>query len=274
MTRNPDKRASGDTGVKHWEDVVKNVLFAALVSTLILAAEKVLVQLIAIGHHREQFDMKIQESKQNIRLLTLLYETSRKMFPEYCKEFEAEDYLISDSIMGGANTAQKRTGLASPMRLMQNVGRVGDKISAAVGNVAQEITGKQAFNSTSAHSVVIMALEKQKASEALARRLWVSFVLHGRDALYLEDLKDVFGPGREKDAEDGFAVLDRDENGDISLEEMILTVADFGTTRHSISKSMHDTGQAIRVLDNLLCFAVFVAAILILGGLSSTSRLH
>jgi hypothetical protein len=269
MTRNPDTRASGDTSIKPWQTVVQNILFASFVSTLILAAEKVLVQLISISYHRKQFDLKIRQSKANVHMLTMLYEASRKMFPEYCKEFEAEDYVINDSIVAPTKPSHKRAGSASPMRLIQGVGRVGgfvgDKIGAAFGSVAQEITGKQVFNGNSAHSVVILALEKRKSSEALARRLWMSFVLQGRDALYPEDLKEVFGGEHEAEAAECFALLDKDENGDISLEEMILKVIEIGHLRKSISKSMHDVDQAIHVLDSLLCTVVFILVILVFG---------
>ncbi|WEW59797.1 hypothetical protein PRK78_005277 [Emydomyces testavorans] len=266
MTRNPDNVKRGDTSIKNWEDVVKNILFAAFISSLILAAEKILIQLISISYHRKQFDLRIQESKHNVHLVGLLYEASRKMFPEYCKEFEAEDYIINDSIVGSIGKKgknHKRTGSASPMRLIQNVGRVGDKITAAFGHVAHEITGKQVFNPTAAHSIVTLALEKRKSSEALARRLWMSFVLAGRDALYIEDLYEVFGPDRQAEADECFAALDRDDNGDISLEEAILTITEFGRDRQAIAKSMHDVDQAIHVLDNLLCTIVFVLVALV-----------
>src|SRR5215471_5916411 len=139
--------------------------------------------MISISYHRKQFDTRIQESKHNIYLIGQLYEASRALFPEYCPEFAAEDYIINDSIMAKGKN-HKRAGSASPLRLIQNVGRVGDKITTAFGNVAQEITGKQVFNPTSAHSIVVEALEKRKSSEALAKRLWMSFVLQGRDCLY------------------------------------------------------------------------------------------
>lgn len=276
MTRNPDQSNSGNTSIKGWQNVVKNILFAAFISTLILAAEKVLIQLISISYHRKQFDLKIKESKRNIFLVGKLYEASRKMFPAYCPEFEAEDYIINDSIisLGKKGRNHTRMSSASPMRLIQNVGqnvgRVGDKITAAFGHVAHEITGKKVFDSTSSHSIVILALEKRKSSEALARRLWMSFVLQGRDALYIDDLYDVFGPGNRAEADECFSALDRDDNGDISLDEMILTVTEFGTARSSISKSMHDVDQAIHVLDNLLCTVVFILVILVFGTFLST----
>lgn len=136
-------------------------------------------------------------------------------------------------------------------------------MTAAFGNVAQEITGQQLFNVTSSHSIVLKALERRKASEALARRIWMSFVVEGKDSLSLEDIVEVLGPERQAEAEECFAVLDRDGNGDVSLEEMVLTVTEFGRTRKSLSKSMHDVDQAIHVLDNLLLTVAFIVMVLV-----------
>lgn len=255
--------------------MVKNILFAAFISTLILAVEKVLIQLISISYHRRQFDARIKESKHNIALLAMLYEASRTLFPEYCEEFEDEDYVINDSIVGVVKFTRghKRVGSASPMRLIHGVGRVGDKLTAAFGNVAQEITGKQVFNPTSAHSIVTLALEKRKSSEALARRLWMSFVLQGRENLYLDDVIEVLGAGRGEEAKECFAMLDLDGNGDVSLEEMILTVTEIGRVKKSINNSMHDVDQAIHVLDNLLCAVVFIMVVLVFSMLLADADL-
>ncbi|EXJ58171.1 hypothetical protein A1O7_05596 [Cladophialophora yegresii CBS 114405] len=270
MTLNPDQRSRGETKLKDWESIVKNILFACVFSTLILLGEKVLVQLLSISYHRKQFDDRIKDSKRNVYLVGLLYEASRKLFPEYSREFLEEDYLINDVLDLGERSnrnsmlpGHKRSGSATPMRLIQNVARVGDKVTAAFGNVAQEITGKKVFSPTASHSIVVQALEKKHSAEALARRLWMSFVLEGKDALTIEDVIDVLGHEREQEAHEAFEVLDVDGNGDISLEEMILRVTEFGRERQSIASSMHDVDQAINVLDNLLCTVVFVATIFI-----------
>lgn len=271
MTQNPDQLRAHDISIKPWESTVKQILFALFICSLILLAEKTLVQLISVSYHRKQYETRIKESKHNIYLLGQLYEASRSLFPEYCKEFREEDTIISDSILGVAAKKAKhsRRGSAAPLRLIQNVGqnavRFGDKITAAFGNVAQEITGKEVFNPTSAHSVVIHALEKKRSSEALARRIWMSFVVEGKDALYEDDIKEVLGAGREAEAEECFHILDRDGNGDISMEEMILTVAEFGRVRKSISRSMHDVDHAIHVLDSLLLTVASIIMVLIFG---------
>jgi len=272
MTLNPYAKKIGDTKIKDWQATVRNILLAAFFSTLVFLGERLLVQLISISYHRKQFDNKIKDSKRNVHFLGLLYDASRALFPAYCPEFAAEDYLINDSIdvSSKVGSGGNRSGSATPMRLIQNVGanvgRVGDKITAAFGNVAQEITGKQVFNPTSAHSIVVEALEKTSSSEALARRLWMSFVMEGREALYQDDIVDVLGSERTTDAEECFACLDRDGNGDISLDEMILAVCEFGRERHSIASSMHDVDQAINVLNNLLLVVAFIISVFVFVG--------
>ncbi|KAI4626245.1 uncharacterized protein J4E87_004746 [Alternaria ethzedia] len=270
---------AGRTGENYpgWIGTMQSVLLALLVCTIIILAERVLIQLISISYHRKQFDDKIKESKRNIYLLGILYDTSRALFPAYCNEFAEEDYIIQDTILDlgfgskGKGTAKHgRSGSRTPMRLIQEVGRdagrIGDKITSVFGTIASEITGKKVFDPNSAHSVVLTALERNKSAEALARRIWMSMVVEGKNELYLEDLVEVMGPGRQEEAEECFAAIDRDGNGDISLEEMILTVTDYARQRKSINSSMHDVDQAINALDGLImtiavivCIFVFVA---------------
>ncbi|KAJ5149893.1 hypothetical protein N7448_001471 [Penicillium atrosanguineum] len=258
--------------VGSWEKSVKNILFALLVCSLIFFAEKALVQLISISYHRKQFDSKIKESKRNVYLVGLLFEASRNMFPMYCPEFAEEDTTILDPLLGQVvgNSNSKRSSVM-PLRMIknvgrqvgQNVGRIGDKVTAAFGNVASELTGKQVFNPAATHSIVIQALERKRCAAALARRIWMSFVMEGRESLYLDDIIEVLGHEHEADAEECFASLDKDGNGDISLDEMILTITEFGHMRKSLNSSMHDVDQAIRVLDNLLLSVAFLVGVLV-----------
>jgi hypothetical protein len=259
-----------------WTDTMQSVLLALLVCTIIVLAERVLIQLISISYHRKQFDGKIKESKRNVYLLGVLYDTSRALFPAYCNEFAEEDYAIQDTILdlglGSKRGTAKhgRSGSRTPMRLIQEVGRdagrIGDKITSIFGTLASEITGKKVFDPNSAHSIVLTALERNRSAEALARRIWMSFVVEGKNELTMDDFVEVMGPGRQDEAEECFTSLDRDGNGDISLDEMILTVTDYSRQRKALNSSMHDVDQAINALDGLLltialivCLFVFIA---------------
>jgi small-conductance mechanosensitive channel len=257
-----------------WPGVMQSVLLALLVCTVIILAERVLIQLISISYHRKQFDAKIKESKRNVYLLGVLYDVSRALFPAYCNEFAEEDYTIQDTILdlgfGSKKASAKhgRSGSRTPMRLMAEVGRdagrIGDKITSVFGTIASEITGKKVFDPNSAHSVVLTALEKNKSSEALARRIWMSFVVEGKNELTMEDFVEVMGPGRQDEAEECFMSLDRDGNGDISLDEMILTVSDYSRQRKSLNTSMHDVDQAIGALDGLVLTIALIICIFVI----------
>jgi small-conductance mechanosensitive channel len=271
MTRNPyNLKHALKVGPHTWADIVEKILAAAVVSALVFLAEKLIIQLISINYHAKQFNARIKESKRQIYILGLLYDASKAIFPPYCNEFAEEDYAIADQInlalLGGRTKRQrahKRTGSTTPMRMLQQVGRVGDKVTSAFGNVAQEITGREVFNPSSSHSIVVQALEKKRTSEALARRIWMSLVVEGREALLEEDIIEVLGSERGPEAEEAYSALDRDGNGDISLDEMIQTVVEWGRTRKAIATSMTDVAQAINVLDRMLCTVVFVAIIFI-----------
>ena len=257
-----------------WVNIMCNILAALLVATLLFLAEKLLIQMISIGYHRQQYELKIRESKHNIYLLSLLYDASRSYFPEYCPEFAEEDFLISDSInipLSKKSTAHARSGSQTPLRLLQdthllqNVGRFGDKVTAAFGGVAQEVTGKAVFNPTSAHSIVVEALEKNTSSVALAKRIWMSFADEGSDALAEEDIVEVLGSGREAEARECFGFLDHDNNKDVSLDEMILTVCEIGRERKAITRSLRDVDNALKALDSMLCVMVFVVVVFVFG---------
>ncbi|OTA37684.1 hypothetical protein BTJ68_02510 [Hortaea werneckii EXF-2000] len=267
MTRNPTQRAKNDTASKEWENVVQKILAAAVIASLIFLGEKTIIQLISIDYHRKQFAFRIKDSKHSIYLLGLLYEASRTLFPPYCNEFAEEDYAMADQLNLGKALKNKkghsRSGSATPMRLIQDVARYGDKLTSAFGNVAKDVTGREVFNPDSAHSIVVGALEKKRTSEALAKRIWMSLVCEGREALYQDDVMDVLGPDHREQAEEAFAVLDRDANGDVSLDEMIMVVREMSRERKAIATSMHDVDQAISVLDNLLSAVVLIAVVFV-----------
>jgi hypothetical protein len=249
-----------------WVKTLKTILLSLFLSSAVLLGEKAIVQLISIGYHQRSFYNRIRESKHEIALLGLLYDASRTLFPMYCPEFAEEDYVINDSIemlLSKGRHGHKRGGSATPMRIIGDVGRFGDKITSIFGNLASEITGKNVFNPNSAHSIVVEALEKVRSSEALARRIWMSFVVEGSQALTLDDILEVLGPQHREEAEECFSAMDADANGDISLEEMIRKVVDIGKERKAIANSMKDISQALAVFDQILMFVVLLIVIFI-----------
>lgn len=248
-----------------WVVNLERVIGACFVSSAILLGEKAIVQLIGVSYHQRSFDNRIKDSKREIHLLGLLYDASRTLFPMYCPEFAEEDYIIEDSIemMLRRKAGKSSVGGVAPVRIIGDVSRFGDKVTSVFGNLASEITGKHVFNPNSAHSIVIEALEKKRSSEALARRLWMSFVIEGRDALYPDDVEEVLGPAYKAEAEEAFEAIDTDANGDISLEEMLRKVVEMGKERKAIAEGMKDIGQALTAFDKVLLFVVLLITVFI-----------
>lgn len=255
-----------------WVISLGRVTGAAFASSAVYLAEKAIVQLIGISYHQRSFALRIKESKRDVHLLGLLYDASRTLFPMYCPEFMDEDFIINDTIdllLGGKQKAR-----GAPRRILGDVGRFGDKVTSVFGNIASEITGKNVFNPNSAHSIVIDALEKARSSEALARRIWMSFVCEGRDALHIDDVHEVLGPAFHDEADEAFTSIDSDGNGDISLDEMVRKVVDIGKERKAISEGMKDISQALTVFDNILLFVVLLIVIFIFLAFFQSSFVH
>jgi hypothetical protein len=136
------------------------------------------------------------------------------------------------------------------MRLLHNIGRAGDTVTTAFGRVAQDMTGgAKLFDSGTSLAIVNEALEKQKASEALAKRIWMSFVCEGNESLHMEDLIDVLGSDKQLEAEECFVFLDKDGNGDVSLDEMVRmnTSSDLRTV--SLTRWIDPDGARARTFD-------------------------
>ncbi|CAK7209445.1 hypothetical protein SCUCBS95973_000443 [Sporothrix curviconia] len=249
-----------------WIYAMTNIFGALFVSSAVFLGERAIIHLMSISYHARSFSNRIKESKRDIYLLGLMYDASRTLFPMYCDEFAEDDYVINDSIeamLGRRGGGKAKANPAAPMRLIGNVGRFGDKVTSVFGNLASEITGKQVFNPNSAHSIVVEALEKTRSSEALARRIWMSFVVEDNDALYPQDIQEVLGPTHKEDADECFAAIDADSNGDISLEEMIRKVVQIGKERKAMANSLKDISEALAALDSVLLFLVLLVVIFI-----------
>lgn len=257
MTLNPVKLAEGDTKIKPWENSVKNILFALLICSVMFLVEKGMLRTIAVSYHRTQFKLKIKHSNRVMNLLGSLYDASRSMFPVHCQEFHEDDAIISNSIRNAAPEGKRR----SPLKFFRAIGGLDE---APAWGVVDDFFGKQGYGSNAARSAVIQALETKDSAEALARRLWMSFVVEGRHALYLEDIAEVLG-NDHAEAQECFRMLDRDDNGDIGLDEMILTLAEFGQERMSLNQSIHDVDGAAQILDSLLLTVVLIIGSLVSG---------
>jgi hypothetical protein len=238
----------------HWVNNFQRFLLASMAVAALFVAQKLIVQLITVNYHRRQFNARVNESKLKVRMLDGLLEMSLKMFPLSEEPFEREDF----EMLTGIDAAQQEM---SSTKVVGGLAMYTEMLQSTVGNMTSEITGAQSKEGAAIHNLVVEALEGKRSSRAMGQRLWQSFVMEGKDALYSSDIDELLGPARKEEAHEIFSLLDQDNNGDVSLDEMVMTVLEISRERKAISASMHDVGQAVRVLDRFL----FLVTLLLLG---------
>lgn len=118
----------GKCSSEPWLHTLQTVFKAGIVVAAIFLAEKTIIQLVSINYHRKTYHEKIKESKKLIRLLDLLYDASRTIFPEYCREFEEEDADIQGNTLAEVRTQLAKAGVQT--KVFNNMGRVRDKMTA------------------------------------------------------------------------------------------------------------------------------------------------
>ncbi|KAH9208782.1 Mechanosensitive ion channel-domain-containing protein [Leptodontidium sp. 2 PMI_412] len=265
---NPETDVTVTGSSVHWIRSLQKGFLASIPVACVFLVEKMAIEFITVNYHRTQFSARIQESKRRMHLFELLYEASTILFAPYCPKFADDDYIINTSILSTVgkeiqNATDLQTG--TPIRIFDNLGRLGTGVTSVFGNIVSEVTGTQRADSKSPHAVVSWALERRPASEALARRVFKSLIKEGNDALYRHDIERVLGPDNRHDAEEIFHALDKDANGDVSLEEMTMMVIELGEGRRAMTKSLHDVDRAIKALDRILMCVVLVGAGMIYG---------
>ncbi|CZR69410.1 uncharacterized protein PAC_19310 [Phialocephala subalpina] len=249
-----------------WIDTLQRVFLASIPVSCVLLVEKAIIEFITVNYHRTQFSARIRESKRRMHLFELLYEASTILYAPYCAKFADDDYAINTSILSTVGKGvQDVAEVGTPIRLFDNLGRLGTGVAEVFGNIVSEVTGTQKQDSKSPHAIVSWALERRSASEALARRVFNSLVAEGNDALYQKDIERVLGPENQRDAEEIFHALDKDGNGDVSLEEMTMMVIELGEGRRAMTRSLHDVDRAIKALDRILMIVVLVGGGMIYG---------
>ncbi|KAF3802776.1 putative MscS family protein [Colletotrichum gloeosporioides] len=247
-----------------WVSILQKVALASIAVAAMVLVQRFVIQLINITYSAKQFTTRISESKRQIAMLDTLYASSTRMYPPFCDRFAQEDYTII--------TGEVEQKDSSPSKLLANVRLAGREVAQAFGQMTADISGNNSlFNTQAAHTIVTEALEAAASSAALARRIWKSFAPLTGDALTQKDLEKAFTADRIRDVEELFALLDVDQNGDVSLEEMISTVIRIGQERISIWKSTHDIKSAVLVLDRFLQVFILIGTGLIYAAFFSNS---
>lgn len=106
----------------NWQNIVSKVFKAGIIAAALFLAEKTFVQVVSVNYHRKQYGQKIKESKHLVWLLDLLYDASRTLFPEFCREFEQEDEDISGNTLEEIKEIMGKAGVGT--KIFSHAGRV------------------------------------------------------------------------------------------------------------------------------------------------------
>lgn len=253
----------GNTQTRKWETTVNKIIIAIFVGTILNLAEKLIIQLIAISFHLRTYADRIEINTFQIGSLTKLYIHSKE------KIKEDDDYFQDKS----GDTTRRSSGLRTPSQYAQQAQKAAKetltKIGDVAGAVAGDFTGKKVVKSNHPNQVVLTLLSTTSGSQALARRLYRTFVQPGFETVFPGDLKSAFENGEE--AEAAFAMFDKDMNGDISMEELEAVCVEIGRERKSITASLKDLDSVVSKLDDVFLFIVFVLTIIVFISLISES---
>lgn len=264
-------------GTQPWQYTLIKILVSFFLSSLVYAAERLLIHFISVSFHKTRFATRIRENKQSIRVLALLLDAAYLLFPRNCPEFFEEDRTLSAGgflIQGSSKRptfVQHVTSNPNVQTIAGKVNRVVGGAASAIGNVARDISGNSSPHSSSGYDTVLTGLSKKSLAEVLANRIWKSLVLEDSEELRLEDLKEVLGSSSDADAERLFTILDKDGNGGITLDEMVVSVQEISHEQKTIYRSLRDMDSAIGKLHQVLFFVVILIMIIIFIGFLAPS---
>ncbi|EIN11813.1 hypothetical protein PUNSTDRAFT_61874 [Punctularia strigosozonata HHB-11173 SS5] len=242
-------------------DIVAKLLFALWIDAAILAAEKFAIQWIAGKFHERSYADRIADQKFAVKVLTLLYRNSRDIPGR-------TDTLSSKAVM----TKDKRMSVDPRKffkRALKGVKFAATTTTTALGNVASEMTGSSVLQPNSPQAMVQTALQSANKTRLLARRLFYSFQKEGHDYLLVDDIQRFF-PARDQ-ADAAFSIFDKDNNGDVTREEMELACLEIHREQLSIEHSMRDLDSAVGRLDNILMSLYVIVAIMLIAIVLDTS---
>lgn len=207
-----------------WQKIVNDILTIALIWAILFFVEKLAMLFISIHYHYRADGVRIEESKKRRNALLTLYDAAVSLYPPFHTSFRSDDALIRDDNASGNGAA---------------------KLFSKLKNASSKV-------------IVDHALESQRSSAALGKRVWMSLVPEGRSVLTVQDITEVLGLHRRVEAEDAFKALDTNENGDITLNEMVLTVLETGRSRRMVYQGMTDINRAINTLDWICCTLILM----------------
>jgi hypothetical protein len=238
-----------------WIDTVHKVILALFILAAMNWVEKIMMQWIANSFHRRTYATRIEENKQHIAYLVHLFVHS--------KDTLVSEESVKDSPNGGVGTK-------TPMKFIQNNARQAfTKVGDVANRMAGDFTGREVTLSNHPRKVVSELLRNTGSSQVLARRLFRTYAKSDAEVLTPDDLNPAFPT--PDDAENAFSILDRDLNGDVSMEELEAFCDEVHREKKAIAASLKDLDSVIKKLDQVFVVIVIIIAVIVFISLISAS---
>jgi small-conductance mechanosensitive channel len=256
VNQNPDLvvNFNKDPNYWYWDDIIYDVLQQIVFWMVGYLLIRILVLYISVHYHYRSDQVQITHSKEMHQALVALYEASIYLHPVNSRHFVLEDSIIRNSSGSGTESASRQNA----SELLRKVGMDGHSVAHFFGNFKSQ-QHSHWLHPGAPYAVVERALSHPKPAAALAKRIWMSLVVQGKESFSADDIAEVLGPYRRDEALDIFKIIDENESGDIRLDEMVWTVVEAGRIRHSIYQTMADINHCINTFDWI--------ALLLLAGL-------
>ncbi|KAK0204568.1 Mechanosensitive ion channel-domain-containing protein [Desarmillaria ectypa] len=262
-------RTTHKPGGNYWV-VINRIMQALFAASIIILAEKVFLQFVAINFHQKALADRLTENKLGLRALDRLsnaqpvFSIGNKHPKRRGHKSPGTSVDLNNAAQHGRNQGQSQLGeidnrenrVTTSRRdqrrrkrktfmssvIVDQVGGAIDQVGDAIGQVALK---NSKFNRDG-------DLGGLHSARKLARKLFRSLndVDPDRDHLIVEDFYPYFRSPEEATA--AFALFDKDGNGDISKREMREAVQRIYRERKSLIASLKDAGSAVAKLDAVL----------------------
>ncbi|TPX37039.1 hypothetical protein SmJEL517_g00849 [Synchytrium microbalum] len=271
------------TNYYNWQQVVTLLWSSLLWSCFVWVAERFLLQLFAVQFSQRAYSERIEAEKYAFHVLGCLnrarYRPNNSVGLNVPTDSDiSTDSSHSDELETAVTELEKQArktsstpqnhwlGLrnrssysAGVEKFQKGIEKHAVRLGLNIKNVAGVVVGVETGETA---GVLLRSLHDAKM---LSKRLFLSLKRGSSGILVPADFRPYFPTQAETMA--AFKLLDKDENGDISPQEMRTTIIEIYRERLSLDKSIRDGNQAMHKLDGLLKVFMFALIIFICLGI-------
>lgn len=233
------------------EVIFLKVMLSILTFTLIITAEKLILQIIAVRFHRTAYRSRLDESNYATSVLDKLNKARKRQEPKRNKNDPSVTRPIPPYM--SSEKQIQAFGSSSEVSTFNSKKKHSEKYDYIYKNINKATFEGRYEDDYDPHSLA----EARK----LARKLFSS--LQGnRKFLLVEDFYPLF-PTKE-DAKKAFDYFDKDGNGDISRREMRDQICLVYKERKDLTEALRDTSQVVGKLDTILMTIFSLISVLVI----------